>query len=108
MEFGTILLVGIAAIAIISGCLAVALRWLFPRIGDWLPVLSVTYIPPIVILSLLPFALENHPLETGPDAPDGPVVFGTHLMLFGQTSMLWLLVACPAAFLALAVYKRMK
>lgn len=107
MEIGTFFLVALPAMALIAGGLAVAVKRMLPNVGDWLPVLSVTYLPPILIqLVLLPFMLRNYVPDQGPDAADGPSVFAGHIALYSGSALLWLFVASPAAFAALGWSRR--
>jgi hypothetical protein len=109
MDIGTFLLVSAPIIAVLAGCMAVVVKRMFSRFGDWLPVLAVTYIPPVLIqIVLFPIMLSNHVPDHSPDAADGPSVFVAYGILSAGSALTWLVVACPAAFVALGLYQRNK
>jgi beta-lactamase regulating signal transducer with metallopeptidase domain len=104
------ILLSIAIAAILAGAVAVGIKRIFPKRGDWLPVLCSTFLPPIVISTFTVFyTLVNlgKAAEQSGTAALSPVSFfldsvSAYLFFAG----IWLIVACPAAFAALHLFRR--
>lgn len=103
-----LLQIGIAAI--ISGMIAVGMNRLFPKRGNWLPVMVATFVPPLLYVPYSIYRLlvqVGLSAETGEGPGSAPIdylaVSITALVVFTVT---WLIVAVPASFIALHVFRR--
>ena len=104
------ILLSITVAAVLAGAVAVGIKRMFPKRGDWLPVLCSTFLPPIALSAFTVFyTLVNlgRAAEQSETAARAPVSFfldsvSTYLFFAG----IWLFVACPAAFAALHLFRR--
>jgi hypothetical protein len=104
------LLVNIALAGTLAGAIAVGIKRLFPKRGDWLPVTCSAFIPPFLITvystyrSLVALGLAAE--RTG-NSPSNPISFVTDsVSMFVFFSITWLIIGVPAAFVALHLFRR--
>jgi hypothetical protein len=104
------ILLSVVCLAIVAGVVAVAINWLFPKRGNWLPVLFTTFVPPAVYVIISVYrSLVSLGLSAGPDGAAGPGSIGlfiTGVQGYVFFTVIWLIVAVPASFAALHLFRR--
>jgi len=102
--------VSVICLAVIAGLVAVAVNRLFPKRGNWLPVLFTTFIPPAIYVAVSVYrALIALGMSAGPDnvaAPGAIDLFMTAVEGYVFFTVIWLIVAVPASFAALQIFRR--
>ena len=104
------LLVNIALAGTLAGAIAVGIKRLFPRRGDWLPVICSAFIPPVLITiysvyrSLVELGLMAERMGARP--PNAISFVTDSVSMFVFFSITWLIVGVPAAFAALHLFRR--
>ena len=100
----------VAGAAILASLIAVAINRLFPKRGNWLPVLFTTFIPPLLFVVISVYrALVQLGLSAGPSGAAGPGSIGlfmTAVQGYIFFAVIWLVVAVPSSFLALHLLRR--
>lgn len=103
-------IVSILVAAALSGLVAVGVNWVFPRRGSWLPVMTATFIPPLLFVSYSVYrALIQLGLAAGPDGavkPGARELFMTSISALVFFTVTWLIVAVPASFAVLHFFRR--
>jgi hypothetical protein len=104
------LLINIALAGALAGAIAVGIKRLFPKRGDWLPVMCSAFVPPIIIASYAVFrslvALGAMAERAGTEPP-GPISFFLDsVSIYIFFSVTWLIVGVPAAFAALHLFRQ--
>jgi hypothetical protein len=104
------IIVNIAIAATLSGLIAIGINRVFPKRGNWLPVMTATFVPPILHVA---YSVYRALIELGLAAePDGAVRTGARELFMTSMSALvfftviWLIVAVPASFTALHLFRR--
>ena len=107
---GMSIFLNVAGAAILAGLIAVAMNRLFPKRGNWLPVLFTTFIPPLLFVVVTVFrALVQLGMSASPDGAAGPGSFDlfiTSVQSYIFFAVIWLIVAVPSSFLALQLLRR--
>ena len=95
---------------IVSALIAVGTNRLFPKRGSWLPVMMATFVPPLIFVSYSVYrALIELGLSAGPDGtvrPGARELFMTSVSALIFFTVIWLIVAVPASFSALHIFRR--
>ena len=103
-------LLSVACLAIVAGLVAVAINRLFSKRGNWLPVVFTTFVPPAVYVAISLYrALVTLGMSAGPDgaaAPGSIGLFITGVQGYVFFTVIWLIVAVPASFAALHLFRR--
>ena len=104
------IIVSILVAAALSGLVAVGVNWVFPRRGNWLPVMTATFLPPLLFVSYSVYRdLIQLGLAAGPDGtarPGALELFMTSMSALVFFTVIWLIVAVPASFAALHFFRR--
>jgi hypothetical protein len=104
------ILLSVVCLAIVAGLVAVAINRLFPKRGNWLPVVFTTFVPPAVYVAISVYrALVTLGMSAGPDgaaAPGSIGLFMTAVQGYVFFTVTWLIVAVPASFAALHLFRR--
>ena len=89
----------------LAGLVAIGVKRLFPKRGNWLPVLIATFVPPFVFIIISVYrALIQLGVSAGPDGvarPGSIDLFMTSVSAYVFFTVIWLFVAVPASFAAL-------
>ncbi|MEP7222830.1 MAG: hypothetical protein ABI673_09215 [Novosphingobium sp.] len=103
-------MLNIGLAAIVAGLVAVGVSRLFPRRGNWLPVLTATFVPPLLYVTVAIYReLVRLGMAAGPDGSAGAgsrdiFIFAVQGLVF--FTVIWLIVAVPASFAALHLFRR--
>jgi ABC-type spermidine/putrescine transport system permease subunit II len=96
--------------ALLAGLIAVGMNRLFPKRGNWLPVLFTTFVPPAIFIGVSVYrALVQLGMSAGPDGHARPGALGLFMAsVHGYVffTIIWLFVAVPSAFAALHLFRR--
>lgn len=104
------ILLNIVVAVVLAGLIAVGVNRLFPKRGNWLPVIFTTFVPPLIYVSVAVYrALVTLGMSAGPDGNAAPGSIGLFMTAVGgyiAFTVTWLLVAVPVSFAALHFFRR--
>lgn len=104
------ILVNIVVAVALAGLIAVAVNRLFPKRGNWLPVIFATFVPPLIYVAVSVYrALVTLGMSAQPDGSAAPGSVDLFIAAVGgyvTFTVIWLLVAVPASFAALHFFRR--
>ena len=103
-------LVEVIVAAGLAALVAIGVHYLFPKRGNWLPVLFSTFVPPFVFIAISVYrALVQLGASSGLDGvarPGSFDLFVSAISAYVFFTVIWLFVAVPAAFSALHFVRR--
>jgi hypothetical protein len=103
------ILISIFVASVFAGMVAVGIKRLSPKRGDWLPVITATFVPPFLYLVCSIFsslvALGGSANSDGAPKLDSIDPFIASVEAYIFFAVIWMIVAVPASFVALRLFR---